>query len=290
MFMGSFAGLSDLVNRTTGGNLGAPEFINVYKSGYVSTPSNPVPTGAAATVVGRWTSLWQYTGIPTDGVTPTGASSVTDNTTPGSLQQTNPPLDGTQKWCLGAIGGGLTTGTLIVYDRLCHSSGLSGALTGAQTTNLPTASLTRFTGGVGNEIWLEIFQAVGNAQVTVTASYTNQSGVSGRTTVPTFIGSAGTQEEQRIIQLSLQQGDTGVKAVASIRLSGSTGTTGNIGVVIVNDLFLVPFPQPAFAWRDLIMGVPAITECVPGACVALAWVAGTTTPPQLMIGFNFVNA
>jgi hypothetical protein len=50
--MTAITNLSDLVNRITGGNSGSPEAIWFGKTGRVAG------AGAAAMVLGRWTSLW----------------------------------------------------------------------------------------------------------------------------------------------------------------------------------------------------------------------------------------
>jgi hypothetical protein len=124
--------------------------------------------------------------------------------------------------------------SLVLCDRLSHTSGLSGTATGAQTTNLPTAALTRYTTGVGVQIGVRIWTAVGSTRVDVSVSYTNQAGTAGRATTATRFNTA--LAASRFVWLPLQAGDSGARSVQSLTLSGSTGTAGDIGVVLFKPL------------------------------------------------------
>lgn len=123
--MAALTDLSDLVNRRTGGNSGTPEDIFFYKDSRVDAAA------AVATIAGRYTSLWQYEGCPSGGAAP-GAVAEPLETTTGGLLQTDPG-GGRTKWLLGMTAAASVAGTLILYDRLLHISGLSGTNTGAQT-------------------------------------------------------------------------------------------------------------------------------------------------------------
>lgn len=209
-------------------------------------------SAAVATVAARFTSLWQYNKTMGGGGAAPGAVAAPDNTTTGGLLQTD-PSGGREKWLLGMNATILgNSGTLILYDRLLHISGLSGTSTSAQTVS---GSLTRNTGGLGNQIWVEIYTQIGTTATTITASYTNQSGTSGRTTKATSIGGTGLREAQRMIPLPLQDGDTGVQAVDSVTLAASTTTAGNFGVVVARPLLVLPIsPVSTGSTRDCIAG------------------------------------
>ena len=135
---------------------------------------------------------------------------------------------------------GFSQGCYIVVDRLSHQGGLNATGTGAQTTNLPTAALPRFTNGIGVMMAIEIYTQIGTTTTTVTVSYTNQDGTSGRTSPAIQIGGTGYREAGRILIPSLQAGDTGVRSVESIQLAGNTGTAGSIGITLFRPLFLIP--------------------------------------------------
>lgn len=271
--MTEFADLSEIVNRMTGGNSGNPE--NIF-----SWIDNRIDSAAAsATVAGKWTSLWRYNKTRGGAGAVPGAVNVPDNTTRGGLMHTD-PSGGREKWLLGNGMIGNAAGGVLLYDRLLQIGGLSGTSTGAQTVG---GTLTRNTGGEGNQIWAEIYTLIGTTATTITASYTNQAGTSGRTTKPVAIGATGNREAERMLPLPLQDGDTGVQAVASVTLAATTGTAGSFGVTVMKPLGLgfVPASGSGY-WRDYVAGLPGLPEIDTDACLALAFLANSTTAPQLM--------
>jgi hypothetical protein len=277
----AIADLSDLVNRLTGGSNGTPEHVNWAKEPRISG------TAANVTVAGRWQSLWMYDGSPSGGELAPTTVAVPTNATPGSLRQLD-PSGGRQKWMVGVDAVASAAGTLLVYDRLLHMSGLLATNLGAQTVG---GTLTRNTTGVGNEIWVEINTLIGVTATTITASYTNQDGTSGRTTQAAAFGGTGLREAQRIIRLPLQSGDTGVRAVASVTIAASTGTAGDYGVVVARPLLSVPLPTTGvLSTKDLISGFPAMLEVDSGACLTMAWLANGTVAPALYGSMHSVEA
>ena len=160
--MAALADLSALVNRLTGGNSGAPEFILQHKT--VRSAGATV----TAPVNGKIQSLWTLDGSPSGGVAP-GAVAAPTNATAGALKQTD-PVGGRQKWLQAAFPTASQNGTLIVYDRILHISGLSGTVITAQTVG---GTLTRYTTGAGVFAFIEIYTAVGGTATTITMSYTN---------------------------------------------------------------------------------------------------------------------
>jgi hypothetical protein len=279
--MGALVDLSDVINRITGGNSGTPDNLFFHKDARVDSAA------ATAAVAGRLTSLWMYEGTPAGGAAP-GAVAAPDNTTDGALKQADPG-GGRQKWLLGVAASALTTGTLIVYDRLLHISGLSGTNAGAQTVG---GTLTRYTGtaSVGNQIWVEVYTAIGATARTITASYTDQGGNSATSTA-TAIGGTGLNEAQRIIPLPLASGDTGVRAVADVTLSATTGTAGDFGVSIVRPLAIIPLAMTGVgSVRDFVSGLPSIIEVQTDACLAFAWLAQGTTAPQVFGSLHMIEA
>lgn len=143
---------------------------------------------------------------------------------------------------------------IVIADRLSHQGGLSGTTTGAQTTNLPTAALTRYTDGVGVMAAIEIYSAIGGTARTFTVSYTNQAGTSGQTSEASNIGGANYSTAGRMLFVPLQAGDSGIRAVASVTISASTGTAGNFGVTLFKPLLAFPF-QFASNWAITFDGL-----------------------------------
>lgn len=279
--MTALASLSDICNRLTGGNSGTPEHLFCWIDSRIGAAA------ASATVAGRMTSLWGYNKAPGgSGATPGGAA-VPVNDTTGALFQTDPG-GGREKWLLGMVATATAPGTFILYDRLLHNGGLSGTTTTAQTVG---GTLTRNTGGAGNQIWVEIYTIIGTTATTITASYTNQAGTSGRTTKATAFGGTGLREGERLIPLPLQDGDTGVQEVASVTVLASTTTAGSFGVTLARPLLLVPVAAAAAGTqRDLVAGLPELKEIDTDACLALAWLANSTTAPQGMVSLSMIEA
>lgn len=201
--------------------------------------------GAAGASIGAFVRLsdtWGFAFGPsaTLGPTPTASVALSD-TSEHALNYTAPNFSPRVTRLIGAdIGpGALAAVSYIMIDRLCHSGGLSGTDIAAQTTNLPTAALPRFTSGEGVQIGLRIWTAIGTTASSVTVSYTNQSNVSGRTTPAVQIGGANFREAGRVLVLPLQAGDTGVRSVESVTLGATTGTAGDFGVMLFRPLAAV---------------------------------------------------
>jgi hypothetical protein len=135
--------------------------------------------------------------------------------------------------------GGLGGAALMLVDILNISGGLDATLTTAQTTNLPTAALTRYASGEGVHAALVIHTTIGTTATTATVSYTNQSGTSGRTSTAVVFGGIGFREIGALIRIPLQAGDTGVQSVQSVTLAASTATIGNFGVLLYKPLALL---------------------------------------------------
>lgn len=284
--MTALGNISDLINRATGGNSGTPENLWFFK--------NPAISGTTVTFqnANQLQSLWLMDGWPGKGSAP-GAVAVPDNTTAGGLLQADPG-GGRQKW-LTSLGVSCSQpGTLFLYDRLLHISGLSGTSTSAQTVG---GSLTRYTTGAGNMAWIEVYTAIGTTARTVTMSYSNTTPTSGRTSTARAIGgtgatgSAGGSGQCQMFPMPLQAGDTGVSAVASFTLSASTGTAGDIGLTIGHPLAFIPInPTIQGGWRDFVTGLPGIPEILTDACLALAFMAGTTSAPAIFGSMSSVEA
>lgn len=185
------------------------------------------------------TSLWAT--ATNAGAAPTTAAVPTRATT-GALGQGN-PLTNPLRVGRFEMGSATSAGAVfILCDRLSHQGGLNGTTTGAQTTNLATAALTRYTSGAGVMAALEIYTAVGATTVDATVSYTNTTPTSGRTSKAIAFGGTGYSTAARILPIALQPGDTGVTSVESVTLSASTLTVGNFGVTLFRPLIAFPYP------------------------------------------------
>lgn len=275
--MAALTDLSDLINRQTGGNSGSPENLFFHKVNRIS--------GAAATapVLGRGCSLWQYDGMPAGGAVPT-TGAIPDRTTTGALPFT-PPGGGREKFLISAFLSPSTAGTYLLYDRLFHIGGLDATVTTAQTVQGSPASpaLTRNTGGAGNIAWYEIYTILGTTARDLTMTYTDQDGNSATSTIN--IGNTGFREATRAQRIPLAAGDTGVRSVESVQLSGSTGTAGNFGITIAQPLAWIPVGAPSIAGiRDYTTGLPGMPAIHPDACLAWMFIPGLAAAPEIALG------
>jgi len=229
---------------------------------------------ALSATAGRNYSPW-VTGT-LNGSAPTTAA-VPTNTTTGALGQENA---GTET--LYMVGGRATTsfpGHFTLYDRLAHQGGLSGTVTTAQATNLPTATITR---GSAVGVWaaLQIYTQIGTTATTVSVSYTNSAGTAGRTSPLVVFGATGNREAGRVILLPVVAGDNGVQSVESVTVTATTGTAGAFGVTLIRPLLtvcvdtLVGNSAFDFVSGGACGGIPEIPD---GACLDWIYMTQGTT-------------
>lgn len=168
----------------------------------------------------------------------------------------------------------------LIIDRLVHQSGLDPTLSTAQTTNLPTAALPRNTSGEGVMIAIETYATTGVSGTTISATYTNQDGVSGRVTPRASAGTTSARLGQFLI-LPLQDGDTGVRSVESVTYVPGTTTSSNNGVTLFKPIAYAPIsssglydPRESF---DMFLGGGAQLPVLPDdACLQfLTFIAAT---------------
>jgi hypothetical protein len=222
-----------------------------------------------------WSQWQNNASVP--GVAPSTAV-VPDNTTAGSLGQGNASASGLRLARLVANSSSAAPFCLVLCDRLSHQGGLSGTTTGAQTTNLPTAALTRSTDGIGVMAAVEIYTQLGATPQTFTCSYTNEAGTAGRTSTAVPLGGSAVQEVliNKFQIMTLQAGDRGVKSVESLTLSASTGTAGNFGLTLFRPIMTFPGIYDEAQEFDAILGLGANMHLIAqNAC--LFWLVATTT-------------
>lgn len=163
----------------------------------------------------------------------------------------------------------------IVYDRLSHQGGISGTVTTEQTTNLPTAALTRYTSGVGVMAMLEIYATIGSTATTYSLRYTNQAGVANRNSPLQTVGGSSDRGIGLSFFTPLQVGDTGVRSVEGITLSATTGTAGDMGITLWRPLFSIPSLNLSVgARRDAVRHYGAMFSAIEqDACLAVMYCA-----------------
>jgi hypothetical protein len=186
-----------------------------------------------------------------------------------------------------STGGGGAAGIMI--DLLNISGGLSGTVTTPQTTNLPTAALTRYTSGEGVMAGIVIFTQVGATSTSIQVSYTNQAGATGRTSTATTVGGTNFRENNIFIPIPLQAGDTGVRSIESVTLASSTGGGGNFGVCLYKPLAMISFERTTGqAPLDAVSSgciIGSLCEIHPDACLTFL---GNGTIAALTMGGSVI--
>lgn len=195
-----------------------------------------LPKSNHATVAGRIYSSWQYG--PFSGSAPTSPVAP-DSSMVGAISRNQLPT-GIATWVKSVKHSGFSGALVTLFDRLSHQGGLSGSVTTAQTTNLPTAALTRHTSGDGVMAFIEVYSIIGATATTATVSYTNSNGTSGRTSPAFPIGGSAERGAGIMIPIPLQAGDEGVRSVESITLAATTALAGNFGITLVKPLLAIP--------------------------------------------------
>ena len=224
-----------------------------------------------AKAAGTFQSLWTAAGLPAAGANPASlAMVIPTSATVGALSFVNPATG--LSYISKISSSQQTIGTLILYDRIAHSSGLNGTLTTAQAVN--GAALTRHTTGEDVELFLEVYAATGATASNVTISYTNSAGVAGRTTPA--IAMQVTPVAGQMLPIPLQAGDTGIQSVQSVTLSASTATAGNFGITLVKRIAEIPITVAGtgVVLDPFALGFPQIEN---NACLSMMVVTSTTS-------------
>lgn len=293
--MAAIRDLSELINRSSGGT----GYGGTAGSEVIFFHKQPRVLGAAApsTIAGRYHSLWMYEGQPANGLTSgitSGAglsASIPTNTTQGGLGQTEPQA-GNEKWLTQVAASGLVAGVLVMYDRLMHNRNISGTSVSAQTVQgePPNPAITRYTNGQGNIMWAEIYTAIGATLRTLTVTYTNEAGLTGRQGRAS-IGGTNLNERTRVIMIPLTGNDKGVRAIERVQLDATTGTVGDFGMVIGHPLaFMCIGGAGQAGWRDFSTGLPTIPKIENTANLCFLWTSNTTTSPEILGAVSMVEA
>jgi len=192
-------------------------------------------TGTGADELG--TLIRDTQGYPTEIAIPT-TSVALSRSSDGSLW--SPTVSGRK--VITGLGVSITNSSgvpgmpMLIVDRLVHSGGLTGNATTVQTTNLPTAALTRNTDGVGVFAALLVWSSSSSTDLTVDVTYTNSDSTSGRVS---RLFTSDSVLSVGVYPIPYKDGDVGVKSVESIQLTATIGTP-NLGIGLFKPYMLVP--------------------------------------------------
>lgn len=185
------------------------------------------------------------------------------------------------------IGIGNANRRLVAGALLCDVLSVQGGLSGtvasptAQSTNLPTAALTRYTDGDGVMIGLVIYADVGSTTTTVAVSYTDGVNGAGRTTLDIAIGSSAARTQGVLLICPPQAGDRNPVSVESVTLANTTGTTGNFGVVLFKPIAFLDeiggTNSQREPYKNFIEGASSVSPETDGCLVPFFFGSGGTT-------------
>ena len=235
----------------------------------------------------RLNAFWQV-------FSPTPATPTTSVVTDKNSLQSISPIPAVSTGRLTFLGGrfsfqptstGAGGAAGIMIDLLNINGGLNATITTPQTTNLPTAALTRYTSGEGVMAGIVIFTQIGNSAGSIVISYTNSAGTSGRTSTAISFGQAPFREANIFIPIPLQAGDTGVKSIQSVTVTATTGTAGNFGVCLYKPLAMISFENTTGqAPLDAVSSgciIGSLCEIQPNACLTFI---GSGAATAIVIG------
>jgi len=204
---------------------------------YIAAAKQRVQWGKTATrttVAATWFSLFDIAGNPGGGTL--AGSSTAAGVVPSDATAGYPVIDAFGGINLGYLSrvefGSTVACRFTIFDRLF----LAGAYAFNANTTLASqpsyASRLPLTSYGGLQIWVEmVTAATGNQAVAVT--YTNELGVTARSTGAVGIGAAPTVG--RCWQLPLQAGDAGVQKIESV--VGSVASAGTFNVMVLRPLW-----------------------------------------------------
>lgn len=205
--------------------------------------------------VGTFQSLVRATGYPIAGPVPTaGTGQIPTRNDTYTLEFTN-PTEGRKQYLARVNLSCSTSGSLIIYDRLWVNSGLVGNIITSQAVN--SLALTRSVDGIGVEIFLEVYTAMGATGSTFTVTYTDGDNIS-RT--GTYIQPANALTVGQMCPFILT--GRGVKSIQSVILSISTGTAGNFGLTLLRRIVDIPFNTPNIPVNldSFALGLPELPD------------------------------
>lgn len=243
---------------------------------------------------GYWNSAWRGMNVPAAGaIPPVAPGAIPTKDTAGAIPFVN-PLGAAVLYVvsleLTSLFDQNHTG-FMVYDRLVHTSGIVSNITTPQTINSLSVPSGRDPNGLGAPVLaIECYTSAGTGTTsTATVSYTNQSGVSGRSATPMSTGGTAIAFDSahiaanQMIFCDLQQGDTGVRSVESITFAGATSVAGNFGITLMRPIIVTdssPLAVPVKrGWRTL--GLPAVYN---DSCLAIATMANLSAINHDLLG------
>lgn len=251
-----------------------------------------VKTSAISTLAAQPFSLWSTNGNPGAGTLAVG------NTTSGVLfgdaTAGSPTINDFGASAVGYLAAGRfrnsISGSLILFDRLWGAGAVS--MTALATTTFSgqpaiTGRLPSGTNQFGNlEILIELTTTVSATATTVSVSYTNEAGTTGRTTGASVSLSGYTTP--RIVFMPLQAGDKGVQRIDNVTVGGTVATAGAFNVILARRLAMfdvrIGNAMDLQAWDAI--GAPQVFDT---SCLWMVIVADGTSSGLPTLDLDIIN-
>jgi hypothetical protein len=232
-----------------------------------------------AMVTGRPHSLFYLAGQPGAAVAPSpGLAGAALTTYAGQIPWTN-PTGGLNSYLARLQFQSGVVGTLAIYDRLWHNSGLSLTIATAQTINsaaFPARDADGSTNGNQVLVGLEVSTATGAGTPTFSMTYTNSAGTASRVGTGVIAGVA-TSAIGAFYPMALAAGDQGVRSIQDFTLS-ATWTSGAAHLVAYREIARIEVPANGGASLDaLASGFPRLYDNSTLMAVWLPTGAGAVT-------------
>lgn len=238
-------------------------------------------SSSLALTAGRMFSTWLVNAIPAPGVDPGTTPATCDDTTVGGVPHFYTPAN---RKCIAGIDWQIKQAQwVMLYDRLAHVGGLSGATVGGTVqTFAGGASLTlpaRAGLGAGVRAAVEVYSQVGTSLVGQSITYTNSAGTAGRVSPHALMGGTGLREQGAWSAIPWFGSDVGIRSVESATANGNTGTAGSYGITLYKPLVAMPVQAYPDSYRtDAILGAAGqLAEMHPDACLGLVVMGSLTS-------------
>lgn len=210
---------------------------------YFAKPQTSVPNA-------HLLSYWAVSGIPGPGTFNTtlagGTYSSSGGLVTGMLPRSDPPT-GVNAY-INRLSCGLTPfnnqGAIYICDRLWDNGGINVGITTSQTVNSPTwpaRDANGATAGASIMMGLEVQVATtGTVAPTLSISYTNSFGTSGRTASTVDSGLIVASPVATFYRIAWHSGDAGVQSIQSLTFGGTVWTGGTVNLVAYRIITMLP--------------------------------------------------
>lgn len=179
---------------------------------------------------------------------------------------------------------------LMIFDVLSVDGTPTFTTTGVKTLSM--SPLPRYTSGRGVLAGLFISSSftIGGSLVVNLNSYTNESGVTGRTG-PTGLAISSGTNGGHFVMLPVQSGDLGIRTIASVNVTTAPSTSANAAIILFRPIFFGNWSANSSSGQQFIGHSVALTrlEESPSLFVASFWPAGAGQQlnlDQLIVSFH----